>query len=560
MTAPTLDPLAQELLQAIAVDGMLPVAPANGKVALVVAVSGGLDSVCLAHLLHSLTPRLPVELHLAHVDHGLRPESPQDAAFVEQLAAAWGASFHQTRLDPARLHADPAGLEAAARQARYSFLRRVASAVAGDGQTPAIATGHHADDQAETVLLRLAAGSGVRGLAGMRRVTEWPADEVVSVPVWVMRPLLGVRRSRLLAYAQRAGLSWREDATNQDVAFARNRLRRLVLPQLELINPAAVENICRSVEILADAAQQISQIDDNLLATLVLEATPGQRMVLDLERLRRVSAPQLPSLIHSAMRRTFPHRRDVGQSHVAQIVGAVIAGRPTAGPHPVVDSIAWTTGATPYATPGAPGERRQPLAWLSLHGQGLLPVALTHPWLDPADWEGRGIALPAAGSGLVPGEVLKASGAPMAEAAARTWGPGAGIAIAAPAAVSTFGAINGWALHVEQAALTEQRLLPAACDPWQAWLDAERCAELLLTTPEPGMRVSPLGLHGGHKTLGDFFTDRKLPTSLRVGWPVVVDAATRAVVWVCGFAVSETAALRVGSRRALQLRWRPSQE
>lgn len=491
---------------------MLPTARQNGRAALLIAVSGGLDSVCLAHLLHGLAARLGIDHHLAHVDHGLRPESAEDAAFVARLAAAWAAPFHQTRLDPARLRSDPTGLEAAARQARYAFLRSVAREIAPADQTPVIATAHHADDQAETVIFRLLSGSGVHGLAGMRWVTEWPMDDAVNVAVRIVRPMLGVRRSQLLSYAQRWGLSWREDATNQDVILARNRLRRLVLPQLEMLNPAAVESICRSAETLANAAQQISQIDENLLATLVLEAEPTQRMVMDLERLRRVSTPQVRSLVYGALRRTFPHLRDLGFSHVEQIAAAVRKGKPTGGPHPVVDDVAWTTGAAP----GGPGERRPRPAWLSLHDRRVLPVHVAHPWLEPTEWRGQAVSLPRQGE-------LPIS--------------------------------NRWVLHVEQSILEDQRLLPVTCDPWQVWLDADRCGDLQLTAPEPGRRITPLGLHNGRQTLGDFFTNRKLPTALRSGWPLVMDARTHEVIWVCGLAIGEGAALRVGSRRVLHLRW-----
>jgi len=180
--------------------------------AVVVAVSGGLDSVALVHLLR-FTPGIPkLRLVVAHVDHAMRPSSADDAAWVRGLARAWGLSFQAVRLDPAPTS------ESGARRARYAFLRDVRERE----NAALIATAHHADDQAETVLFRVVRGTGIRGLAGIpeRRGHLW-------------RPLLPFRRSELEAYAHAAGLGWRDDPTNQSLDFARNALRHRVLPSLE---------------------------------------------------------------------------------------------------------------------------------------------------------------------------------------------------------------------------------------------------------------------------------------------------------------------------------------
>jgi len=179
----------------------------------VVAVSGGLDSVALLHLLR-FAPGLPaVRLVAAHFDHAMREGSAADAAWVRGLARAWDVAFRGARADPAPQS------EEEARRARYRFLEEVRS---GEGARM-VATAHQADDQAETVLFRALRGTGPGGLAG--------------IPPWrepgIWRPLLPFSRAELEAYAGAVGLRWRQDPTNADEGFARNVIRRTLLPIAE---------------------------------------------------------------------------------------------------------------------------------------------------------------------------------------------------------------------------------------------------------------------------------------------------------------------------------------
>ncbi len=179
---------------------------------IVVAISGGLDSTVLLHLLR-FTPGLPhLRLVAAHVDHAMRPGSCDDACWVRGLTRAWSVPLHDVRLDPAPVTEDEA------RRARYAFLREVREREGAD----LVVTAHQADDQAETVLFRVLRGTGVAGLAGIpeRRGRLW-------------RPLLPFRRAELEAYARSVGLAWREDPSNADLRLARNALRREVLPAVE---------------------------------------------------------------------------------------------------------------------------------------------------------------------------------------------------------------------------------------------------------------------------------------------------------------------------------------
>jgi tRNA(Ile)-lysidine synthase len=196
-----------------------------------VAVSGGIDSVVLLDLLERVGADYGISLHVAHLDHGLRGASAGDARFVERLAEERGLPVRVSRLDADAL-ADfrKQGIEGAAREARHAFLRSVAAEVGAER----IALGHTANDQAETILHRLARGTGITGLRGIRPVRS---------PF--IRPLIDATRGEILAYARERELVWRDDASNVDVTFARNRIRHRVLPELEAINPKAVEAICR---------------------------------------------------------------------------------------------------------------------------------------------------------------------------------------------------------------------------------------------------------------------------------------------------------------------------
>lgn len=191
----------------------------------VVALSGGVDSVVLLHLFRFGAGLPDLRLRAAHVDHGMRPGSAADAAWVAGLCRAWGVPLTSRRLDP-----PPLG-EARARRLRYAFLEEVRLAEGARW----VATAHHADDQAETVLFRAVRGAGVAGLRGIR--------ERRRPGVW--RPLLPFTRAEVRGYAEARGLGWREDPTNT-LPLARNVLRHRVLPELEArVAPGARRALAR---------------------------------------------------------------------------------------------------------------------------------------------------------------------------------------------------------------------------------------------------------------------------------------------------------------------------
>lgn len=210
----------------------------------VVAVSGGADSLALLHILLYLREQLDIHLHVATLDHGLRGEaSAADADYVVEVARAWGLPYTHAYRPPSAAMQAERGPEAAARIVRYAFLAEVAHRI----ESRTIATGHHADDQAETVLLHLLRGSAYRGLSGM----GWRARMPSAPDLYLIRPLLGLRRAEIESYCSEHDLNPRHDASNRDEMLKRNAIRHRLLPQLHHFNPRIVETLNRLAESAA---------------------------------------------------------------------------------------------------------------------------------------------------------------------------------------------------------------------------------------------------------------------------------------------------------------------
>lgn len=232
----------------------------SGRRRILVAFSGGLDSVVLLHLLRFVSAR---DIVAAHFDHAMRAGSGADAQWVRGLCRAWDVPLEMARAE------DAPSSEAAARELRYSFLLAAAERAGAD----AVVTAHHADDQAETVLFRLARGTGLAGLAGI------PVRRGI-----IVRPLLAFTRAELQAYAAAAGLSWREDPSNRSLRFARNRIRHRVLPELERARPGATRRIARLAHAAASAERAWRSIVDAALQDVV-EYDDERGIMLARERL-----------------------------------------------------------------------------------------------------------------------------------------------------------------------------------------------------------------------------------------------------------------------------------
>jgi tRNA(Ile)-lysidine synthase len=220
-------------------------------VTVLVAVSGGADSVALLRAMATLKTGGDGRLCAAHLNHRLRPDADADQQFVVDLCGRLNVACEVGHVDVKALAASGGGIEAAARAARHRFFEQAAGRLGARF----VATAHTADDQAETVLHRIVRGTGIRGLAGMARAR--PLGHAVLI-----RPLLGIRRAELAAYLDAIGQPHRHDESNLDPRFTRNRIRHQLLPRLQKhFNAEVVEALLR-LGALAGEAQAV--IDDDV--------------------------------------------------------------------------------------------------------------------------------------------------------------------------------------------------------------------------------------------------------------------------------------------------------
>lgn len=221
---------------------------------LVLAVSGGLDSMVLLHLLKAAVPSQSWKLHVAHFNHCLRgPESDADARFVRQTAEELGLPYHEEAAPVESLKGPGESLEMAARRLRHAFLARTAVSVGA----PKVVLAHHLDDQVELFYLRLLRGAGSEGLGGMRSKAPSPACSEITL----LRPLLEIPRATLLASATKRGLDYREDASNRSLKPRRNQLRHELLPLLrDRFQPALTEVTGRMMQLLRDEAAVVEHL------------------------------------------------------------------------------------------------------------------------------------------------------------------------------------------------------------------------------------------------------------------------------------------------------------
>ncbi|HSO39144.1 MAG TPA: tRNA lysidine(34) synthetase TilS [Labilithrix sp.] len=212
----------------------------GGSSVVLAAVSGGPDSMALLHVLARLAPKVGIVVHAHGVDHGLRAEAGAELDAAAALAEELGVPFGRTRVDVAR----GGNLQARARTARYEALAIAARTVSAS----AIATAHHADDRAETVLLRLLRGAGPRGLGVLP-----PRAALGETGIDLVRPLLRARREEVLAHLDRHGVRFAKDPSNDDPRYLRTRVRHELMPLLASLSPGIVGHLVALADQLAAA-------------------------------------------------------------------------------------------------------------------------------------------------------------------------------------------------------------------------------------------------------------------------------------------------------------------
>ena len=485
--------------------------PTSGEI--IVAVSGGVDSLCLLNVLHQLCgagKRYPeLRLHAAHLNHRLRGEaSAQDAAAVAKLVTAWGIPITLGEVDaPALARQEHRSLEDAARRARYRFLREVAQ-----GRTIAVA--HHADDQVETLLLHWLRGGGLAGMVGM---LPRQGD--------IIRPLLAVTHAQTVAYCQQHQIVPLEDASNTDPRFLRNRIRHELLPLLESLNPGIRSTLLRNAEVMRVDLGWIEAQVDACWSTVVLEEQDESiklrldallELPLSLQRhlLRRVTAQlcagQSPlelrhyllieRLCHGDAKSTInqaPAERMLdlpGRLHVIRHFNEIEFKR-------LPDMGASRIAGTQFIAP----HEENAIAQLPI--PGCLEVPET-PWLASAE--------------LLPGELTQE----------------------VRLAISRGDWSKVW------------QLLPPV--RFSVYIDADLIdASLQVRTKRPGDRIRPLGMTH-EKKVQDVLVDKHIPRAERAHIPLFFSSSH--CVWLAGVCLDDRVQLTTRTQRIVRLSIRPKME
>lgn len=432
---------------------------------IVAGVSGGPDSLCLLEVLR----QAGYPLVAAHFDHQLRPESGAEAAAVEQTAARLGIPFVLGSEDVrAAAERDGQSIEEAARHLRYRFLFDQAR----QGAAQAVAVGHTADDQVETVLMHFLRGAGLAGLKGMLHRIVLPAFDPV-IPV--VRPLLDVWRAETVAYCAAYGLQPHYDPSNDSPDYLRNRLRNVLIPALESYNPNFRQAVWRTAQTLSDDHALLQEQLDESWSAAVVRAEP-RLIVFDGRRLETVPLARRRGLVRRAVETLRP---GLESTYAALERAAAFVDDP----------------ARPKQTDLVGG--------LRLQREGdLIYVSFSQADLPAGEWP----QLPEAGAGLpmpVPGEVRLAN----------RWRATAEV-LTASAQVREKAELNG--------------------DRFGVWLDAGLLpGPLELRARRPGDRFEPLGMGGHSQKLSDLFVNEKLPERARARWPLLCSGAD--VIWVPGY-------------------------
>lgn len=304
-----------------------------------VTVSGGADSVCLLHLLREAYPEQ--ELLVVHINHLLRgAESEADEAFVRRLAAALGLPCEVEQIEVGALAGN---LEENAREARLASFRRLVES----GRADKVATGHTASDQAETVLFRLLRGTGGTGLSGIRPATE----------SGLIRPLLEITRDEVRDWLRFRHLEWREDSSNADPAFSRNRIRNCLIPQLEREYNPRIGFVLSTTAELAREDDEYWTAEIERLAAEVFDNW-NNAILVQLGSFRNRPVAVIRRLVREAIRQTRGDLRSIGFEHIDRVVSLAAKaeghGRVQLPGVAVTRSFDWLRFAAPGTSPEAP--------------------------------------------------------------------------------------------------------------------------------------------------------------------------------------------------------------
>lgn len=443
----------------------------------VVGVSGGPDSLCALDVLD----RSGYSVIVAHFNHKLRSAADADAVTIQHLANQRDLRFMLGEGEVSgRAERESESIEEAARNERYLFLFNCAEEVGAQ----AVVVGHSADDQVETVLMHLIRGTGMSGLSGMR-TRALPNAWSDHIPL--VRPLLGVWRTQILAYCRECGFDPLIDLSNQDMTYFRNRLRHELIPYLENYNPAIRKLIWRTAEVMRGEMELVDQSVDAAWQDCLLMRGEGF-IALDSLCCRRQPLSVQRHIIRRAIASLRPGLRDIGFNAVEMGVNYLQSSKPYAE----IDLI---SGLKLLTEPGR--------IWI-------------------AEWKAE----------------LPTSEWPQVDEEVTTLEIGGKVKLQ-----------GGWQLSAEKVSktiLVEQKSWENL-DASEVWVDINHIQlPLLVRSRREGDRLQPFGMDGHSLKLSDFMINEKLPRRARKKWPLV--CCGQQIVWVPGyrlthpFRVTETTA------------------
>ena len=475
---------------------------------LVVAVSGGQDSVCLLHIMLRLQEELDIRLHIAHLNHQLRgAESEADARYVANMAQQLGipATIEQRDVKSyqARRHLS---LEEAAREVRYTFLTRVAGSI----EASQVAVGHTIDDHIETILLHLIRGTGTRGLRGLQPSSRW---QLAEDSITVIRPLLAVSRDDTTSYCQRHQLMPRLDTSNLSLSLLRNRVRLHLLPILQQYNPRITEALLRTARIVTDDLAFLDGEISRLRPEIIQKQ--GNTIILDRERFDGLSPALKRNLLRASMEELLGSLKDIEARHVEEVMDVLNkpAGKRLTLPMGLTFSIEYDKyllGHDPAAL--CPFPTLETESALKIPGETPLPG-----WHIEAT--------------IINREKMLERGKPE--------GANAPSEPIIPLLLGKGKGIKGIGL----------------CGSLTACFDLDKAGNnLIVRSRQPGDSFQPLGMNQPKK-LNEFMIDAKIPRAWRQRIPIV--CSPDQILWVVGWRIDDRAKVTENTKQILCLKFEP---
>jgi len=487
---------------------------------LLVAVSGGPDSVCLLHILVKLMGELGIRLHVAHLNHQLRgAESEADAQYVSNLARRLGipATMEQRDVKGYQKH-ERISLEEAAREVRYTFLAQVAKAIGASR----VAVGHTTDDHIETILMHLVRGTGTRGLRGLQLRAEWQSS---GNSLTIIRPLLQVSREETASYCHEHKLMPRIDASNLSLSPLRNRIRHQLLPLLKSYNPQVTEALLRTAEIASDDLAFIDKEGIQLWAKIAQRQE--KTIILDKKRLLELPSALKRHLLRMSIEKLLGNVKDIEMRHIEEITSALTkpAGKRLSLPEGLIFSVEYDRyliGKDPAAL--APFPTIEGEFPLKLPGKTTLPGwRVEATIIDPSALKGK----------------PEGANAPL-ETTPLPLSKGKGTK-RVPRKIEDFsGCLKGIGLTNNE---------------FTAYFNLDKTGDkLVVRSRQPGDRFQPLGM-SQPKKLNEFMIDAKIPQAWRQRISLVCSPSQ--ILWVVGWRIDNRVKVTKDTKRILYLKFEP---